>query len=98
MGPLTLDVAIGTYDGDFDSLAAGDQDEYTFISLTLEHEGFYGTFGSFSQDADGDYLEVGYGTTVSDIDLGLSIILANDDLIGKADESLVFTIGKSFDL
>ena len=97
-GPLTLDVAIGTWDNDFDPLTDGDQDDYTFVSLTFEHEGFYGTVGTFSQDADGDYLELGYGTTISEIDVGLSLILANDDLIGEADESLVFTIGKSFDL
>jgi uncharacterized protein (TIGR02001 family) len=97
-GMLSLDVAIGKYDGDFDSVTPGDQDSYTFVALTLENNGFYGTLGSFSQDADGEYLELGYGTTVSDIDLGLSLIMANDDLIGAADESLVFTIGKTFDI
>ena len=90
---LSLDVAIGQYEN-FD----GPTQDYTFVSLTFEHEGFYGTFGSFSQDADGDYLELGYGTTIAEIDLGLALILANDDLVGDDDESLIFTIGKSFDL
>ena len=90
--------AIGEYDGDFDDVTPGAQDKYTFVSLTLEHEGFYGTLGSFSQDADGEYLELGYGTTVSEIDLGVALILANDDLIGTDDESLLFSVGKSFDL
>ena len=31
-------------------------------------------------------------------DFGIALILANEDLIGDDDESLVFTIGKSFDL
>ena len=97
-GMLSLDVAIGEYDGDFDPVTPGNQDAYTFVSLTLENNGFYGTLGSFSQDADGEYLELGYGTTVSEIDLGIALILANEDLIGQDDESLVFTIGKSFDL
>ena len=97
-GMLSLDVAIGEYDGDFDEIAPGDQDAYTFVSLTIEHEGFYGTLGSFSQDADGEYLELGYGTTVADIDVGIALILANEDLIGTDDESLVFSLGKSFDL
>ena len=97
-GVFSLDVAIGKYDGDFDPLAPGDQDDYTFISLTVADNGFYGTLGSFSQDADGEYLELGYGTTVSEIDLGIALILANEDLIGVDDESLVFTIGKTFDL
>ena len=92
-GMLSLDVAIGEYDN-----FTGPTQDYTYYALTLEHNGFYGTFGGFSQDADGEYLELGYGTTVSDIDLGVSLILANDDLLGDEDESLLFTIGKSFDL
>jgi len=97
-GMLSLDVAIGEYDGDFDPIAPGVQDKYTYAALTLESNGFYGTLATFSQDADGEYLELGYGTTISDLDLGIALILANDDLIGQDDESLVFTIGKSFDL
>ena len=97
-GIFSLDVAVGTYDGDFDSGTAGDQDSYTFVALTLEHEGFYGTLGSFSQDAQGEYLELGYGTELAEIDLGVALIMANDDLVGVADESLIFTVGKSFDM
>jgi uncharacterized protein (TIGR02001 family) len=97
-GLFSLDVAIGQYDGDFKPLVPGDQEDYTFISLTVADNGFYGTLGSFSQDADGEYLELGYGTTVSEIDLGIALILANEDLVGVDDESLVFTIGKTFDL
>ncbi len=90
-GIFTLDVAIGEYEN-----FSGPTQDYTFFSLTAESNGFHGTVGSFSQDADGEYFEVGYSTTVSDIDLGVAVIFATDDLIGDADESLVFTIGKSF--
>ncbi len=93
-GPVSLDIAIGEYDN-----FTGPTQDYTFAALTYAAEnGFYGTFGTFSQDADGDYLELGYGTTVADIDLGVAIILANDDLVGDEEESLIFTLGKSFDL
>ena len=93
-GPFTVDVALGEYEN-FD----GPTQDYTFVSLTLDPgNGFYGTFGTFSQDADGDYLELGYGTTIAEIDFGVALILANDDLIGDEDESLIFTIGKGFDL
>ena len=73
---------------------------WKFPYITLENNGFYGTYGGFSQDFEGEYLELGYGKTVTEaeIDLGISLIFANDDLIGEADESLIFTIGKSFDL
>ena len=98
-GMLSLDIAIGEYDGDFDPDTAGDQDAYTYIALTLENNGFYGTLATFSQDADGEYLELGYGTTVAEFDVGIALILANEDLLGgEDDESLVFTIGKTFDL
>ena len=103
-GILSVDVAIGEYDN-FD----GPTLDYTYYALTLEKNGFYGTYAGFSQDADGEYLELGYGTTVSDIDLGISLILADKDLTPDyeidgeffatgSDESLVFTIGKSFDI
>ena len=92
-GPLAVDVAVGEYEN-FD----GPTQDYTFASVTLEGNGFYGTFGTFSQDFDGDYLELGYGTTFSEVDIGIALILANDDLIGDEDETLIFTIGKSFDL
>lgn len=92
-GILSVDVAVGEYDN-FD----GPTQDYTYYALTLEQNGFYGTYGGFSQDADGEYLELGYGTTIAEFDVGLTLILANDDLIGEDDESLVFTLGKSFDL
>ena len=92
--PIPLDVAIGEW-----AAFSGPTEDYTFASLTYAADnGLYGTFGTFSQDFDGDYLELGYGTTVAEIDLGIAVIFANDDLIGEEDESLVFTIGKSFDL
>jgi uncharacterized protein (TIGR02001 family) len=93
LGDLTLDVAIGQYDN-----FAGPTQDYTFYSLTYEKNGFYGKVGGFTQDFEGEYVELGYGTTVSEIDLGISLIFANDDLVGDAEESIVFTIGKAFDL
>ena len=93
-GPLSLDIAVGEYDN-FD----GPTQDYTYYALTLAGEsGLYGTLGGFSQDFDGEYLELGYGTTLAEIDFGIALIFANKDLVGDDDESIVFTIGKSFDL
>jgi len=92
-GLLSLDVAIGQYDN-FDAETL----DYTYYALTLEKNGFYGKYAGFSQDFDGNYFEFGYGATVSEIDLGVALIFADDDLVGDATESIVFTIGKSFDL
>lgn len=93
-GILSVDVALGEYDN-FD----GETLDYTYYALTLEGEsGFYATYAGFSQDFDGEYLEIGYGTTISEIDFGVHVVIANDDLLGENNESLIFTIGKSFDL
>lgn len=92
-GWLSLDVAVGEYDN-FD----GPTQDYTYYSLTLEKNGFYGKYGGFTQDFDGEYFEVGYGTTIAEIDVSLSLIFSNEDLIGENDEAIIFTLGKSFDL
>ena len=92
-GLVSLAVAVGQYDN-FD----GPELDYTFYSLTVEKDGLYGTYGGFSQDFDGNYLELGYGMTVSDIDLGVALIFADSDLVGDDEESIVFTIGKTFDI
>ncbi len=90
--PVNLTVpALGQYEN-----FTGPTQDYTCYSLTLEKSGFYGRYAGFSQDFMGEYVEVGYSATVAEIDLGISIIFANDDLIGVSDESAVFTIGKSF--
>ncbi|HZD52057.1 MAG TPA: TorF family putative porin [Woeseiaceae bacterium] len=93
LGIASIDVAVGKYDN-FD----GPTQDYTWYALTLEKNGFYGRYAGFSQDFDGNYLEFGYSQTVAEIDLGLTLIFADDDLVGDSTESLVFTIGKSFDI
>lgn len=101
-GLATLEVAIGEYDN-FD----GPTQDYTYYALTLEKNGFYGKYAGFSQDADGEYLEVGYGASVADIDLGVYVVFNDEDLSGIVDAedgssedgtSIVFTIGKTFDI
>lgn len=91
-GLVTLDVALGQYEN-----FTGPTQDYSYYALTVEKNGFYGKYAGFSRDFMGEYVEVGYGATVAEIDLGISIIFANKDLIGVSDESAVFSIGKSFD-
>ena len=90
-GIATVDVAIGQYD----NFGNGRQD-YAYYALTLEKNGLYGRVAGFSNDFDGDYLELGYGTEVAEIDVGLALVFANDDLVGDADEAIVITLGKTF--
>ena len=94
-GIATVDVAIGQYDN-----RDGPTLDYTYYALTLEKNGFYGKYAGFSQDFSGEYFELGYGATVAEIDVGLALLFADKDLsiTGDSNESLIFTIGKTFDI
>ena len=94
-GILSVDVAVGRYEN-----FSGPTQDYTYYALTLENNGFYGKYAGFSQDFSGEYFELGYGFTVSDVDLGITLLINDEDLnlSGSTDESLIFTIAKSFDL
>jgi uncharacterized protein (TIGR02001 family) len=92
-GIFSLDVAVGQYDN-FD----GPTLDYTFYSLMAEKNGFYGKVGGFTQDFEGEYFEAGYTAEVAEVDLGVTFIYSNADLIGESDEAIIFTVGKSFDL
>lgn len=91
-GIATIDVAIGEYEN-FDA----ETQDYAWYALTLARDGFYGRIAGFSRDFEGEYVELGYDFSVAEVDLGFKAILSNSDLTGTSDESLVFTIGKSFD-
>lgn len=91
-GIASIDVAFGRYDN-FDAA----RQNYTYYSLTLEKDGFYGKYAGFARDFAGEYLEFGYITSLAEVDLGLSLILANNALVGDSEESLVFSVGKTFD-
>ncbi|MGB0936773.1 MAG: TorF family putative porin [Colwellia sp.] len=90
---VTYNVGVHEVEGASDS-------DYDFITVTGEYEGFYATYGSWGQDFDGDYFELGYGTSVSGFDIGVAAIINSKELdvegAAEGDESLVFSIAKSF--
>ena len=94
-GLVSAEVAIGQYDN-----GGGPTLDYTYYAVSIEKDGFYGKYAGFSQDFSGDYLELGYCTTIAEIDFGITLLFNDEDLNGtdSTDESLIFTIGKSFDL
>jgi uncharacterized protein (TIGR02001 family) len=103
-GIASLEYSVGEWDG------FGSEADYDFLALTLDFgAGFYGTFGTFGDEFDGEYFEVGYGTTIADIDFGVAAIFSGEELSDQCDiscdlsgarsessEALVFTIGKTF--
>ncbi len=94
-GIVAVDVALGEYEN-----FTGPTQDYAYYSLTVEQNGFYGKYAGFSEDFSGDYFEFGYGASVADIDVGVSLIFNDSDLsgTGESDEVIIFTIGKSFAL
>jgi hypothetical protein len=75
-GIFALDVAIGEYDN-FGNGAL----DYTFTSVTIAPEkGPYYKSGSFGDDFDGDYLELGYTYSMEDdgIDLSIAAVFSDD--------------------
>jgi len=93
---LSVDIAVGEYDIE-------PKADYTFASLTADYNGLYATYGSFSQDFDGAYVEVGYGSTLSvageDLfDYAISFVRSEDKLIGETKDgnTLIFGITKNF--
>lgn len=96
---LSLEYSVGEWDG------FGDEEDYDFLALTIEGDsGFYAKYGTFGKDFDGDYIEVGYGTTIADFDVGISAVFSSDELSDELDskgepeesEAIIFSIGKSF--
>jgi len=98
-GLFSLEYSVGEWDG------FGDDADYDFLAGTVALEnGLYGTYGTFGKDFDGDYIELGWGTTISEIDFGIALILSSDEISDQLDddgdatesEAVVFTIGKTF--
>ena len=91
-GPLSIGYSIGEWDG-------GGGTDYDFLQVSMDlGAGFYGLYGSFGDEVDGDYFEVGYGTTVGEIDIGVALIFPSDELEGTnnaAGEAITLSIGKS---
>lgn len=98
-GPLSLEYSVGEWEG------FGASEDYNFLAITYTADnGIYGTYGTFGDDFDGDYIEIGWGTTISEIDIGIAGIFSSEELSdqlssqGLPDESeaIVFSIGKTF--
>jgi uncharacterized protein (TIGR02001 family) len=98
-GMFSLEYSVGEWEG------FGDEMDYDFLAGTVEFEnGVYAKYATFGDDFDGDYVELGWGTTVSEIDFGVAVILSSDELSDQLDsngratesEALIFSIGKTF--
>ncbi|HEY8520758.1 MAG TPA: TorF family putative porin [Gammaproteobacteria bacterium] len=95
---FALDVAVGEWDG------FGQPADYTFASITISPEkGPYYKFGSFGDDFDGDYFEIGYSYDFMGVDLSVALVYSDDlivsdpaDVAADTDYQLTFGITKTF--
>ncbi len=78
-GPFSLDVAVGKYMGVLTTDGAPENNpDYEVYELKAERNGFYALIGIWSNDAEGEWAELGYGWNWKDIDLGVKYIYTND--------------------
>ncbi len=98
-GFASLEYSVGEHE-----VEGGSDEDYTYLALTLEHNGFSATIGSHGDDFEGEYVQLGYDTEIGGFDAGIALIFNDEDtnvendVDNGDDQSLIFTIGKSFDL
>ncbi len=105
-GIFSISAAIGEYDNFKGTPSDGgegfnEKQDYTFFAPRIDYNGFYGLVGIFGDDFDGEYYEVGYGSTLEAIgvDWTVSYIHSTEDLLGDDDDnSLIVSVKKSFTL
>ena len=95
---ISVEYSIGEYDN-----FSGPDLDYDYAAITVEKNGFYGKYGTFGDDFDGDYFEFGYGTEIGGFDVGVSIVINDEDLDlegfdGDGTETIIFSLSKSFEL
>ena len=91
--------SVGYSQGEWDGVVgdeAATEGDYSILTISLESNGFSGTFGTYGQDSEGEYFDLAYGTEIGGFDVGVGIILSGSDL--DDDESMYFSVSKSFDL
>jgi uncharacterized protein (TIGR02001 family) len=82
-GIFALDVAIGEWDG------FGAPADYTFTSVTISPEkGPYFKLGSWGDEFDGDYFELGYTYSMEEqgVDLSVAVVTSDDLNVSDPDD------------
>jgi uncharacterized protein (TIGR02001 family) len=87
--------SIGKWDGVVGNETATESN-YTILTLSYEYNNFTGTIGSYGDEADGEYFDLSYATTIADFDVNVGLLISGNKL--DDDESLYFSLGKTFDL
>ena len=104
-GIFSLDYAMGEAEL-FQPVAS----DYTFTTLTVAPEvGPYYSYNTYGDDAEGDFIEIGYAWSTMDIDFGVAFlydlnagesdsVFLDPGLTGFDDAAVTFSISKTFTL
>lgn len=94
-GSFSLGYSLGKWDGVVGNEAATESD-YTILTLGFSHSGFSGEVGIYGDEAEGEYLDIAYGTEIGGFDVSVGVLISGSDL--DDDESMYFSFGKTFSL
>ena len=80
----SLDYAIGEHE----NFCGDEENDYDIAMLTLDYKGAYVTFGTYGISEDdedkgepeGDYVEIGYATTINDLDFAVYLVDSDEDI------------------
>lgn len=80
----SLDYSIGEHE----NFCGMEDNDYDIATLTLDYKGAYVTFGTYGISEDdvdkgepeGDYVEVGYATTINEIDFAVYLVDSDEDI------------------
>ena len=95
---IGLDYAIGEHE----NFCGASDNDYDIAMLTMDYMGAYVTFGTYGimeddeGDAEGDYIEFGYATTISDLDFAIAVVDSDKDIDDET--RLTFSVGYAFGL
>ena len=95
MSDFEASYSIGKWDG-----VVGNEDategNYTILSVAYTVGAFTGTIGVYGDEAEGEYFDLVYETTIGEFDIGVGLLVSGSDL--NDDESLYFSFSKAIDL
>jgi uncharacterized protein (TIGR02001 family) len=99
-GDFAVDIASGSHE-----VIGGTDEDYTFVAVSYGTGPFSVTYGAFSGDWGGAYLEVGLSTEIGGADAGITVLNGDPDEnftgtgVNTTDgTALVFSLSKGFDL
>ncbi|PHS12497.1 MAG: hypothetical protein COA86_18390 [Kangiella sp.] len=92
---LEVAYSIGKWDGLVGNESATESN-YTILTLGYSLGSFTGTLGVYGDEAEGEYFDLVYETTIGKFDISVGLLVSGSDL--NDDESIYFSFSKEIEL